>query len=269
MKAINKILTVIDDSELTRDILKKSIELATMFDATIIILYTIHIPFFNLPTYKKDVPIDKEVVKNNINKIFDELNQKSAIAYYTLVYFGDNSQRAIIEAKRDAVDMIVTCSNIKYEKLIRETQKPILIVKSEYKEYQNILIPTDLSSKSKDGIEFVKSSFDANLSLVYAYESIATAMSMYDISYIDMAEYQDSNREIALKLFDRFKEELEMDGELIDSYLSITSEILNYIEDKRPDLVSVSSHSSQESFFVGSISSYLAKELSCDIFIYC
>ena len=91
MRAINKILTVIDDSELTRDILKKSIELATMFDATIIVLYTIHIPFFNLPTYNKDVPIDKEVVKNNINRIFDELNQKSAISYYTLVYFGDKA----------------------------------------------------------------------------------------------------------------------------------------------------------------------------------
>ncbi len=41
--------------KISRDILKKSVELAKKFNANIIILYTIHIPF-DLPSYKKDVP---------------------------------------------------------------------------------------------------------------------------------------------------------------------------------------------------------------------
>jgi len=269
MRTINKILTVIDESELSRDILKKSIELANNFGATIIVLYTIHNPFFNLPIYNKDVSIDKDKVKKSIDKIFNELNREVNIEHYTLVYFGDNSERAIIEAKRDDVDMIVTCSNIRYEKVIREVQKPILVVKSEYKEYKKILAPTDLSKKSKESIEFIKNSFDSELSLVYAYESITTAMSMYDISYIDMVSYQDNNREIALKLLDNFIKDVGVVGELSDDAFSIPHGILEYIKNKKPDLVSVSSHSSEENFFVGSISSYLAKESPCDIFIYC
>ncbi|SFV51234.1 hypothetical protein MNB_SV-12-734 [hydrothermal vent metagenome] len=269
MKAINKILTVIDDSKLSRDILKKSIELANKFEATIIVLYTIHIPFFNLPVYNKDVPVDREKVKESIDKIFDELNIEKNISHHTLVYFGDNSERAIIEAKRDSVDMIVTCSNIKYEKLIREAQKPMLVVKSEYREYKNILIPTDLSEKSKKSIEFIKNSFDANLALVHGYESVTATMSMYDISYVNMVEYQKENRDIALELFGAFQKEVGVEGELTDANFSLPHGVLEYIEDKKPDLVLVTSHSSEESFFVGSMSSYLAKESPYDILIFC
>ncbi len=268
MKNINKILTVIDDSKLSRDILKKSIELADRFGATIIVLYTIHIPFFNLPIYNKDVPVDKDVVKGSIDKIFDELNEKN-IEHYTLVYFGDNSERAIIEAKRDTVDMIITCANIKYEKLIREIQKPMLIVKSEYREYKDILIPTDLTKKSKESIEFIKSGFDARFALVYGYESVTATMSMYDISYVDMAEYQGQNRDIAQELLSEFEKEVGIEGELTDSSFSLPHGVLNYIETRNPDLIVVASHSSEESFFIGSMSSYLAKESPCDILIFC
>jgi len=268
MKNINKILTVIDDSVLSKDIMRKSIELADKFGASIIVLYTIHIPFFNLPTYNKNVPVDREKVKEKIDKIFKELN-KNHVEHYTLVYFGDNSERAIIEAKRDAVDMIITCDNIKYEKLIRETQKSILIIKSEYKEYKNILIPTDLTKKSKKSIEFIKDGFNANFSLVYGYESITATMSMYDISYINMVEYQSQNRDIAVELLQEFKKEVELEGELTDSSLSIPYGVLKYIEEKKPDLIMVASHSSEENFFVGSMSSYLAKESPCDILIFC
>lgn len=268
MKKINKILTVIDDSELSRDILKKSIELANKFDASIIVLYTIHIPFFDLPTYNKDVPVDKKAVKDSIDKMFAELNEK-AVEHHTLVYFGDNSERAIIEAKRDAVDMIVTCANIKYEKLIREAQKPMLIVKNEYREYKDILIPTDLTKKSKKSIEFVKSSFDANFSLVYGFESVTATMGMYDISYMDMVEYQSQNRDIAQELLSGFEKEVGIEGELTDASFSLPHGVLEYVEKKKADLVVLASHSTEENFFVGSMSSYLAKESLCDIFIFC
>jgi nucleotide-binding universal stress UspA family protein len=268
MRDINKILTVIDDSKLSRDILKKSIELADKFDASIIVLYTIHIPFFNLPIYNRDVPVDKERVKDSIDKMFSKLNEKE-VKHHTLVYFGDNSERAIIEAKRDAVDMIVTCDNIKYEKLIREAQKPMLIVKREYKEYKDILIPTDLTEKSKKSIEFIRDSFDAKFALVYGYESVTATMSMYDISYVDMVEYQGQNRDIAQKLLSEFEKEVGVEGELTDSSFSLPNGVLEYIEEKKPDLVTVASHSSEESFFVGSMSSYLAKESPCDILIFC
>ena len=111
MKNIKQILTVIDNSKLSRDILKRSIELADKFNAKIIILYTIHIPFFNLPTYQKnDMPVDKEKVKEHIEKIFNELNKEKNISYHTLVDFGNNSERAVIEAKRTSINPCLTAS---------------------------------------------------------------------------------------------------------------------------------------------------------------
>ncbi len=267
MKAIKNILTVIDDDKLSRDILKKSVELAKKFNANIIILYTIHIPFFDLPSYKKDVPVNKDEVKDNIDKIFNELN--SGVKHHTIVYFGDNTDRAVVEAKRDNVDLIVTGEHIKYEKVIRESQKSLLVVKREYREYKDILIPTDLSNKSKESIEFIKSSFkNSNFSLVHGYESVAVVMSMYDIGYADMVEYQEENREIALELFKNFQKEVGIKGELTDAEFSLPYGILEYIKNKEPDLVVVASHSLDDSFFVGSTSSYLAKESPCDIFIF-
>jgi nucleotide-binding universal stress UspA family protein len=268
MKPIKQILAVIDNSKLSRDILMKSIEFADKFDAKIIILYTIHIPFFDLPFYNKNVPIDKEVVKNSINKMFDELNIKKNINYHTIVYFGDSSDRAVVEAKRDNIDIVITGANIKYEKIIREAKKTLLIIKDRYKEYKNILIPTDLSIKSKDAIEFMKENFDANFALVYGYETIATTMSMYDIGYVDMVEYQDENREIAQKLLEEFSMDVGIDGELSDASLSLPYGILDYIEKKAPDLVVTASHSSPKNFLLGSISSYIAKEITTDILIF-
>lgn len=268
MKTIRDILAVIDDSKLSRDILKKSIEFANKFNAKIIVLYTIHIPFFDLPFYKKDVPIDKEVVKNSIDKIFDELNIEKNIEYHTLVYFGDSSDRAVVEAKRDNVDIVITGGSIKYEKIIREAKKTLLIIKDGYKEYKNILMPTDLSIKSKESIEFIKQNFDANFSLVYGYETIATTMSMYDIGYIDMVEYQDENRDIAKKLLEEFSKEVDIDGELTDASFSLPYGILDFIEKKAPDLVVTASHSLDKNFLLGSVSSYIAKETTRDVLIF-
>jgi nucleotide-binding universal stress UspA family protein len=268
MKSIQNILAVIDDFKLSRDILKRSIELAQKFNANIIILYTVQIPFFDLPYYKKEVPIDKNRVKNRIDTIFNSLNSTN-IKHHTLVYFGDSSDRAIIEAKRDNIDLIIIGEQIKFEKLLRESQKSLLIIKREYKEYKNILIPTDLTLKSKNSIEFSKRTFNsADFSLVYGYESVAVAMSMYDIGYIDMIEYQEENREIALNIFKDFQKDVGVIGELTDSMLSLNYGILDYIKRKNPDLVVVASHSSEDSFFVGSTSSYLAKETPSDIFIF-
>jgi len=268
MTSIKHILAVIDNSELSRDILKKSIEFAQRFNSKIIILYTIHIPFFDLPFYKKDIPIDKEAVKDSIDSIFDELNQDYGIEYYTLVYFGDSSDRASIEAQRDNVDMVITGASIKYEKIIREAQKSLLVVKNGYKEYKNILIPTDLSKKSKEAIEFMKKNFDANFSLVYGYETIATTMGMYDIGYIDMVEFQEENREIAQELLDAFSKDVGIEGELTDASFSLPYGILEYIESKSPDLVVTASHSSDKNFLFGSTSSYIAKEANSDVLIF-
>jgi len=268
MKPIKNILTVIDNSKLSRDILKKSIEFANRFNARIIILYTIHVPFFDLPFYKKDIPIDKEAVKNSIDEIFDELNRDKNIKHYTVVYFGDSSNRAVVEAQRDNIDIVITGDSIRYEKIIREAKKSLLIIKNGYKEYKKILIPTDLSVKSKEAIEFIKQNFKAELSLVYGYENIATTMSIYDISYSDMVAFRDENREIAKKLLEEFTKEVGVAGELSDANLALPYGILDYIEKKAPDLVVTASHSSPKNFLLGSISSYIAKEATTDVLIF-
>ena len=269
MKNIKKILAVIDDSTVSKEILKKSIELASMFDAGIIVLHTIHIPFFNLPFYNS-VQLDKESVKVSINAIFDELNSDAGVEYHTLVYFGDTTQRMIIEANRDDVDLVIGGSNLKFDKFLREVNKSILVVREVSKAYNNILIPTDLSEKSKNAIRFIKNSFSASqFGLVYGYESIAMVTSMYDINTVDMVEYQEQNREMASDALKKFREELDIEGVLINSYFSLPSRLLEYIKEKKPDLVVVASHSGKDELFLGSTSGHIAKESSSDVLIFC
>ena len=270
MKPINNILAVIDDSKLSSEILKKSIELAKRFDAHLIILHTIHIPFLSLKLYADEVPIDKEEIKEKIDATFDILNEEAQIKHHTLVYFGDASDRACLEATRDDVDMIVGGSDINFEKLLREINKPILVIKDSCKTYNNMLIPTDLSEKSKEAIAFVKTHFpNQHLKLVYGYESIAMVTTMYDINYTEMISYQQENKAIATNLLKEFEEKVGVKGTLTDATFSLSSGILDYIEKKNPDLVVVASHSGKDAFYIGSISSYIAKESTSDVLIYC
>lgn len=267
---IKKILAIVDDSALSSEILKKSIELAHRFHATIIVLHTIHIPFLNFTFYNNDVPIDKEKIKEHINTIFDGLNQKTQVKYHTLVYFGDASDQASLEANRDEIDMIVGGSSLNFEKLLRKVNKPILVVKESSKAYETILISTDLSDKSKEAISFVKTHFSTHqLNLLYGYENIAMVTTMYDINYTEMVNYQQENKEIATKLLKRFEDEVGIEGELIDTTFSLSSTLLDSIEQKKPDLVVVASHSGKDEFFIGSTSSAIAKESTSDVLIFC
>lgn len=270
MNKIKKILAVIDDSKLSREILKKSIELAHNFDATVIVLHTIHIPFFNLELYKNDVPIDKEEIKEQIDTIFSVLNEEAQIKHHTLVYFGDTGDRASLEAKRDDVDMIIGGSSINLEKLLREVKKPILVLKKSAKTYNNILIPTDLSEKSKEAIGFVKTHFpNRHLRLLYGYERIVMVTTMYDINYTEMVNYQQENKQIAIDLLKKFEEEVEVSGTLIDTTFSISNELTKHIKKRNPDLVVVASHSGDNEFFIGSVSTHVAKESTSDVLIFC
>jgi len=143
------------------------------------------------------------------------------------------------------------------------------VVKNPFKNYRTVLIPTDLSEKSKESIYFVRSLFKSvSISVVYGYERIAMVTSMYDISYTDMLEYQRENREISEKLLKNFKEEVDVDGDLIDATFSLGSCLVEYIDQKEPDLVVVAAKSSPDAFNFDSISSYIAQESSKDVLIY-
>lgn len=270
MSDIKTILAVIDDSTLSHEILKKSIELASQFNSSIIVLHTIKIPLYDFAFYSDEVPIDKEVIKEGIDATFNQLNEDAQVKHHTLVYFGDPSDRAALEAKRDDVSLIVGGKSLNFEKLLREVQKPILVVNEVYKYYHNVLIPTDLTSKSKQAITFTKTHFsDATLQMVYGYESIVMVTTMYDINYNEMINYQKENRKIAEVQLKNFEEEVGVHGALTDIKLSLTGGLTEYINRKQPDLVVVASHSNEDNFIIGSTSNYIAKEAKCDVLIYC
>jgi len=268
---MKNILCVIDNIDASKGILKRAVEFAKIFNSKVLVLYTVHIPFFDLPIYSdKDIKLDKSGLVEKIRGVFRELEERDELLHYILVDFGDKTDNAIVEAKRDSVDIIVTGEHINYEKLLSESGKCLLVVKDANREYKNILFPTDLSPKSKESIEFIKRKFNgANFKLVYAYESVAVGMSMYDISYFGMVEIQEENREIAKELFEDFKNDVKIDGDFIDVAFSVPLALMDYINNNSVDLVVVASHTKENgNFLIGSVSSFLAKELKCDIFIY-
>ncbi len=263
------ILALIGKDELSEEVLKKSMAFALQFESKIIILHTIHIPFLHLPSYNKEVPLDTHEIKEEIEAKIELLRGEHTFDYHVLVYFGDATERAIIEAKRDAVNLIITSSDIKTEKFISEVQKPLLILKNRDQRYAKILVSTDLSNRSKSAINYSKKYFSqSNISLLHAYESIVMMNSMYDISYVNMIAYQDENREISERLFKEFKVEVDLEGEFIEAIPSVASGLLEYIEAKEPDLLVVAS-GDREGFGFGSVSAYIARESSCDTLVYC
>jgi|GEM_PF-4388080 len=269
---MKNILCVIDtiDIDSNRDILKRGVEFAKIFNSKVIIVYTIHIPFFDLPIYsEKNFLIDKSRIRDKIEENFKQIADLNLL-HYISIDFGDKIDRAILEAKRDGVNIVVVGDNIDYERLLSGAKKSLLVVKSGYREYKDILFPTDLSKKSKESIKFTKRYLKgADFKLVYAYESVAVGMSMYDISYFGMVEIQEENRDIALRLFNEFKREVELDGDFIDVGVSVPLSLIEYINQKSVDLVVVASHIGENGhLLIGSVSSFLAKELKCDIFIY-
>ncbi len=263
------ILALIGKDELSEEVLKKSMAFALNFEAKIIFVHTIHIPFLHLPSYNHEVPLDKKKIKEGIEEKMQLLCGNHKIDYYALVYFGDATERAIIEAKRDAVDLIISTNDIKIEKFVSEVQKPLLILKNKEQTYADILISTDLSNRSKSAINYIKKHFSqSKISLLYAYESIVMMTSMYDIAYVNMLEYQDENREISERLFEEFKADIELEGDFIEATSSITDNLLLHIEAKHPSLLVVASGDS-EGFGFGSVSAYIARESSCDVLVYC
>jgi len=263
------ILVVVGEDSLSQEVLQKAIEISVRFKAKMLVLHTIHIPFLDIPSYNHEVPLDKNRIKESIESKVEALRGSQMVDYYTLVYFGDPVQRAIVEAKREQVDLIITSPNIKLEKLLLEVQKNTLLIHGVSKHYHDILIPTDLSDLSKEAIKHTQRLFpQSHIRLVYGYESIVLRSSIYDISYEEMVGYHEENREIALKRMSQFQEELGLEGELIDTTLSIYESLVAYIKEKNPDLVVVASGSS-ESFNFGSVSTYIAKMASCDVWVYC
>jgi len=269
---MRNILCVIDNLEDSKDILKRGVEFAKIFNSKVLVVYTIHIPFFDLPIYsKRDFSVDKRKIVERIEKMFLDIDKSSReLLYYISVDFGDKTDRAIYEAKRDSVDIVVLGENADYERILSEARKCLLVVKEKYRPYRNILFPTDLSKKSKESIKFItKHLKGANFRLVYAYESVAVGMSMYDISYFGMVEIQEENRKIAKELFEEFKREVGVDGDFIDAGVSVPLSLVEYINSSDVDLVVVASHIGENGhLLMGSVSSFLAKELKCDIFIY-
>ncbi|MBD3793445.1 MAG: universal stress protein [Campylobacterales bacterium] len=270
METIKHILAVIDDKPRAEDILKKSLELAKQFNANLVVLHTIHIPFLRMPAYVQDVPVNPEEIREQIDDKIGSLKEGEAIIHHTMVYFGDATERAIVEAKRDDIDLIVSSSEMNFEKMVNEVQKPILVINSDYTTYQKLLIPTDLSDQSKAAIGYAQSLFgEVAMSLVYGYERITMVTSMYDISYADMIEYQEENKDIAENLLANFSQEVGIEGELIEATFSLGDRIVEYIGQQSPDLVVVAAGSADDIFNFGSISSYIAKASSKDVLIFC
>ena len=54
----------------------------------------------------------------------------------------------------------------------------------------------------------------------------------------------------------------------VNSTKDIKAQLIDYIENKSPDLVVTASHSSEKGFLFGSVSSYIAKEASMDVLIF-
>jgi len=262
------LLVVISNDRWSDAVMEQSIILAHHFEAKIILLHTIHVPFWDLPRYKEEMPLDRTLVQGELEGKMKALMGEVLIDFYTLVYFGEVTDQAILEAKREHVDLIVSSPTINVERFVTEVFKPLILVRNQSHDYKKIVIPTDLSDRSKVAIAYTKRVFQgADIQLLYCYESMVVMNGLYDMAYHEMENFQEENQKIAFNLFEKFKADVGLEGTFVVAPEALYQGVLEGIEGMDPDLVVVA-RGRHEGLSFGSVSAYIARETPRDVLVY-
>lgn len=131
--------------------------------------------------------------------------------------------------------------------IVRSIDIPCLVLKSkrENLDFESILLPTDLSKKSKEYIDLTHALFpDSTIELVYSYVvPFEKRLSFYGMDRTEATSYQENTRSIAVKESNNFYDNLNVDKEKVK--ISIIKGGLNpdafstYADKKGCDLIAI------------------------------
>lgn len=184
MKRLEKIVVGVDVFASSDDVLKRALMIAKENKAELFIVHAIEIPWIKIANYfdSKELVIDKENIKKEIEKKIQILSKDFKVPYTIFIREGTADDVILYEAKLFKADMLVIGSHTKSKKrrstlrttahkVAHKSHLPVLIVKnSVQKSYKNIIAPTDFEIQSKQSIIFTKNIFPtAKIKILHVY----------------------------------------------------------------------------------------------------
>ncbi len=272
--AIDKVITVLNTLENLDKVLRLSSDIVKSQGVMWEILYVHEVPLFGVPDYLHDSSsLDKEKVKKTIKEHLLKLRDHDDHAIF--VFEDDTADRVLSQSRDDTNVLLITPYQEKItEGLIKKTDLPTLVVKTNRVKYLSVVIPIDLAEDTTScSIQQAQSFFPhSKIRLVYDYRYVVDTM-MMDVDFLGVPTEpmldMDTNEEIRKNqeaIFESIKKQKGLDGDFINETLTIEDDLLKYIETENFDLTVLCSRG--DGFLLSdSVTFGLLKECPTDMLI--
>ena len=267
------LLNTLDNIE---NALQKGIDFSKQHNTILEVLFVQEEPLFELPDIfrlkREDNSLDKESIKKEIRKQLLALNPNEKYAIF--VYIDDTQHRLETIAKEPKETLVIT----PYQKeitptLIEETSCAFWVLK-EPKEYNKILIPTDLKEPTMKAIKYALHLFkQSKLFLVHDHRYLIDTL-VVQADYLNVTpltspisvELNEEVKEIHKKELDNYLKEFGIEGEFIEANGDVDEDLIDYTKKNKFDLLFMY-RNDEEMFRSSSLILSLMEELKVDFFV--
>ncbi len=273
---MKRVLALINREEDISSVLERSIEVARGDDAVLEVLFVhethlLDLPDFFKPSFLKEDGIDETEVKDVIKDQLKTLGYMEDVAIFIKI---DDSVDRVKELSDQ--DTLVVSAYVKgvSEALTKKLKTPLLILKKGSKKYEKILIPVDLSDRSKVCVERAKERFSgAHFRILYDYR-YPYELVMADVNFMDVPlpdpiftkEVSQDMKEAAQKRYYQFLDEMHIDGDFIEDESGVDEDLNLYLQKHPCDLLFICTNS-QSDLLDESVAVSLVENLPCDIYL--
>jgi len=269
-----RIVVLINDVVEMESLLKKGVEFSKKHKTSLEVLFIHENHLFELPDYFlsptaiAEKEINKEKIKEKIKSIIYSLEDKKETPIF--IVEEDSLDRVLYHGKDNKDILFITSYHKELtQKLLEKTPYSYWILRSETTTYNNILLPIDLSEDSSNIIKLTKHIFPkSSISIMHEYRYILSenaALAPVE-SYLGQEEY-DSDKEREKEIFESYKKEFNLQGDFIQEKYKLDEDLINYITEKKSDLV-VMHHQDADIFTSPSIIVHLLHTLPSDFLVF-
>ncbi len=271
-----KTIVLLNTTDNIKNALQKGVKFSKQHNTILEILFVHEEPLFELPDIfrlkREENSLDKESIKKEIIKELLELNPNDKYAIF--VYVDDTLHRLETIAKEPKETVVIT----PYQKeitpmLIEETSYAFWVLK-EPKEYNKILLPTDLKEPTMKAINYALHIFEGSrLFLVHDHRYLVDTLAI-QADYLNVApltspitiELNEEIKEAHKKEFENYLKEFGIEGDFIEANSEVSEDLIEYTKQHKFDLLFMY-RSDEELFSSTSLIVTLMENLEIDFFI--
>ena len=271
-----KTIVLLNTTDNIKNALQKGVKFSKQHNTILEVLFVHEEPLFELPDIfrlkREENSLDKESIKKEIIKELLELSPNDKYAIF--VYVDDTLHRLETIAKEPKETVVIT----PYQKeitpmLIEETSYAFWVLK-EPKEYNKILLPTDLKEPTMKAINYALHIFEGSrLFLVHDHRYLVDTLAI-QADYLNVApltspitiELNEEIKEAHKKEFENYLKEFGIEGDFIEANGEVSEDLIEYTKQHKFDLLFMY-RSDEELFSSTSLIVTLMENLEIDFFI--